>query len=230
VGGVEDIKKKVISPVIPLKCIFIEDPVRMVRCVKYAASTDFAIPFLVKRQIKKNAPLLFSVSPSRLTEELVKIVNSPASSKIVTAAMDMGINPYLQPAASALCESSRDFKAHYLASLEALDAAFPENAQTSATPVRYGERLTYFLIDYITTLRDWTKELAKGTDYHELLNWTWAQCRSFVLPMNPQRSELDYAVEKALADLGITPVDLRKRRSRGRRKEKPTSNSSSRSG
>jgi poly(A) polymerase len=235
VGGVQDIEKRVITPVIPLKCIFVEDPVRMVRGVKYAASTGFTLPFLVKRQIKKNAPLLFSVSPSRLTEELVKIVNSPSASKIVTAAMDLGIYPYLQPAASALCEGSKDFKAHYLASLAALDTAFPDNAQTSATPVRYGERLSYFLIDYIATLRDWTKELAKGTDYHELLNWTWAQCRSFVLPMNPQRSELDYAVAKALADLGITAGDLRKRRSRGRRKEKPrvkslTSNSSSRSG
>jgi poly(A) polymerase len=230
VGGVQDIEKKVLSPVIPLKCIFEEDPVRMVRGVKYAASTGFAIPFLVKRQIKKNAPLLFSVSPSRLTEELVKIVNSPAASKIVCAAMDMGIYPYLQPAASALCESSKEFKARYLGSLAALDAAFPENAQTSATPVRYGERLAYFLIDYIATLRDWSKELARGADYHELLNWTWAQCRSFVLPMNPQRSELDYAVAKALADLGVTPADLRKRRtrSRGHRREKPRSEAAAR--
>ena len=38
VDGMRDIKKHIIRPVIPLETIFIDDPVRMLRAIKYAAS------------------------------------------------------------------------------------------------------------------------------------------------------------------------------------------------
>jgi len=41
VGGMEDIKKKQVVPIIPLSEIFTDDPVRMIRAVKYAAATGF---------------------------------------------------------------------------------------------------------------------------------------------------------------------------------------------
>jgi poly(A) polymerase len=51
VGGFKDIERRVIEPVIPLATIFTEDPVRMVRAVKYAATTGFTLPSSLKRQI-----------------------------------------------------------------------------------------------------------------------------------------------------------------------------------
>ncbi|MCI6180230.1 MAG: polynucleotide adenylyltransferase PcnB, partial [Treponema porcinum] len=32
---------------------------------------------------------------------------------------------------------------------------------------------------------------------------TWTECRNFVLPMNPQRTELEFAVKAVLTELGI---------------------------
>jgi len=58
VGGVKDIQNKKAVPVIPLKQIFSEDPVRMLRAIKYATCTEFCIPFFLRRKIKKCAPLL----------------------------------------------------------------------------------------------------------------------------------------------------------------------------
>mgnify|MGYP002511331556 CR=1 FL=1 len=75
VNGVKDIKKGIIRPVIPLKSIFVEDPVRMLRAIKYSATTGFKIPFKLHNKIRKSAHLLSPVSPSRLTEELLKIIN-----------------------------------------------------------------------------------------------------------------------------------------------------------
>ena len=44
VGGMRDIKKHILRPVIPLDHIFIEDPVRMLRAVKYSATKPSSSP------------------------------------------------------------------------------------------------------------------------------------------------------------------------------------------
>ena len=84
VGGMRDIKKHVLRPVIPLDHIFIEDPVRMLRAVKYSATTHAQMSFLLRRKIRQSANLLSQVSPSRLTEEMMKIpVNEIAEENAV---------------------------------------------------------------------------------------------------------------------------------------------------
>ena len=67
VGGVEDIRNKVLKPVIPLDRIFVEDPVRMLRAVKYGATTGCRLPHSLKKKIRSSAQLLSPVSPSRLS-------------------------------------------------------------------------------------------------------------------------------------------------------------------
>ncbi|MDR2028904.1 MAG: polynucleotide adenylyltransferase PcnB, partial [Treponema sp.] len=76
VGGMKDIREKRIRPIIPLSFIFKDDPVRMIRVVKYATLVGFKLPLRVRWKIKKQAPLLTPVSPSRLTEEIIKIIHS----------------------------------------------------------------------------------------------------------------------------------------------------------
>ena len=44
VGGIPDIRKQQIRPIIPLATIFSDDPVRMIRALKYAAATGFTLP------------------------------------------------------------------------------------------------------------------------------------------------------------------------------------------
>ena len=53
-NGLEDIKRRRIVSVIPLPDSFIEDPVRMIRAIKYSVSTTFAIAYKTRRSIKKN--------------------------------------------------------------------------------------------------------------------------------------------------------------------------------
>jgi poly(A) polymerase len=208
VGGVQDIKSRKINPVISLSTIFTEDPVRMIRAVKYAAMTGFELPLSLKRQIKKDASLLGTVSSSRLTEELVKIINSGYAAKIVALALDFNLYIWMQPAAAEFFKGSAEFKADYLNRLKTLD-------EEGADKPRYGERLSYFLYDYVLTLKDWKQEITAKTSYQELLTWTWSNCRSFVLPMNPVRTELDFAVRLVLKNIGVTPKTVS--RSPGRR-------------
>jgi poly(A) polymerase len=117
VNGVKDIKKGIIRPVIPLNIIFEEDPVRMLRAIKYAATTGFKIPRKLHKKIIKSAHLLSPVSPSRLTEELLKIINSGHSYQIVKNALKTDLYIYLQPSATALMYANKDYENNYLEKL-----------------------------------------------------------------------------------------------------------------
>lgn len=207
VGGVKDIRAGKIVPVIPLRRIFCEDPVRMLRAVKYAASTGFKMSFFLKRKIASSAHLLAPVSPSRLTEELVKILNSNYAAEIAELALQSGLYMYLQPAASVLIAEKKDFAAAYFKSLQELNE-FNKNNRDA----RLGAKIVYIIRDFIDNLTDWDAEIKlldapksahEGISAAELYKFTWRECRSFVLPMNPQRTELEYAVRFCLKKLGI---------------------------
>ena len=94
-------------------------------------------------------------------------------------------------------KENKTYAKQYVESLEQLDALVKENPES-----KLGERLYYILKDFVAQLTDWEKE-KKSSSAAELYKRTWAICRNFVLPMNPQRTELDFAVRKVLVDLGI---------------------------
>lgn len=198
VGGVRDIKKQVIKPVIPLETIFVEDPVRMLRAVKYAASTGFKLPIQLKRKICKSAHLLSPVSPSRLTEELLKIINSGHAYDIVKLCLETDLYMYLQPGATSFMYEKTGFEKRYLERLKKLDALHQINPEA-----RLGQKLTYIIYDFIESLTDWKEEISVSAA-GELYTRTWTQCRNFVLPMNPQRTELEFAIREVLRKLGVT--------------------------
>jgi poly(A) polymerase len=196
VNGVNDIKKGVLRPVIPLERIFVEDPVRMIRAIKYGATTGCRISRRLRKKIRDSSPLLSPVSPSRLTEELLKIINSGRAEEIVNSALDTDLYAYLQPAATSLLLENKKFRRSYFESLRALDDLVKQNPDS-----RLGERLFFLLKDFVEHLTDW--KLESKTSAAELYKKTWAICRNFVLPMNPQRTELDFAVRKVLVAMGV---------------------------
>src|SRR5208337_1517828 len=97
VGGFKDIAARRIEPVIPLKTIFKEDAVRMIRCVKYAATAGFRIPLKLRFALRRDSGLLGEASPSRLTEEFLKILGSGSSVKIVEGLDRFGLLRHILP-------------------------------------------------------------------------------------------------------------------------------------
>ena len=199
VGGVRDIKKHILRPVISLDTIFEEDPVRMLRAVKYSATTDAKMTFNLRHKIKQSAPLLSQVSPSRITEELLKIINNVHASKIVAEAIETDLFMYLQPSVSAMLYERKNIEESFMKNLEKLDELNAKDPQA-----RLGKKLYFIIYDFITTLTDWTKETQGKYSASELYAKTWVQCRNFVLPMNPQRRELEYAVKAVMNKLGVS--------------------------
>ena len=198
VGGMRDIKKHILRPVIPLDRIFVEDPVRMLRAIKYSATTHAKMPYSLRHKIRNSAGMLSQVSPSRLTEELLKIINNCCAYEIVQEALDTDLFIYLQPAATSLIYDNRDFESKYMESIRKLG-----ELNKNEPDARMGKKLYYLIKDFAATLTDWEKETKDKYSYTELYAKTWAECRNFVLPMNPVRKELEYAVKTALNELGV---------------------------
>ena len=193
-----DIKKHVLRPVIPLDHIFIEDPVRMLRAVKYSATTHAQMSFLLRRKIRQSANLLSQVSPSRLTEEMMKIINGGHSFDIIKEAIDLDLFMYLQPAAASMIFDNKKIEKQYMENLKKLD-----ELHVTETDSRLGKKLYFIIYDFICTLTDWKKEVQNKSSFSELYAKTWTECRNFVLPMNPQRKELEFAVKSVLSSFGI---------------------------
>ena len=214
VGGVQDIRKKILRPVIPMDRIFEEDPVRMLRAVKYSSTCNCKMNFSLKRKIRKSAHLLLPVSPSRLTEEMLKILNSGHAYDIVTACLKTDLYMYLQPNATSMMYQSKEFEKKYMQHLAEMD----ELVQKDKT-IRLGQKLVFLITDFIDSLTDWKKEVLAKSATGELYVKTWSQVRNFVLPINPQRTELEYAIRLALKNLGVA-IKIPKRAFKERRPEK----------
>ncbi|MCR4949442.1 MAG: polynucleotide adenylyltransferase PcnB [Treponema sp.] len=198
VGGMRDIKKHVLRPVISIERIFVEDPVRMLRAIKYSATTHAKMPHSLRHKIRSSAGLLSQVSPSRLTEELLKIINNCSASEIISEALDTDLFIYLQPSATGLIYESRDFEKNYMESIKKLG-----ELNRTEPDARLGKKLYYLIKDFAATLTDWEKETKDKYSYTELYSKTWAECRNFVLPMNPVRKELEFAVKAVMSELGV---------------------------
>ncbi len=207
VGGVSDIRRRRVEPVIPLKSIFVEDPVRMLRAAKYAAATGFKLPLLLKWKIKKQSPLLAPVSPSRLTEEIGKILRSGKAADIVRVMDELGLFRYLQPNASDRLRSDQAYRNAFFASLAAMDLVAKTDGE-----VPMGRLLAFLIKDYLDSLVDWKANNVEA--YRNALS----DCRAFVLPMNPPRVELENAVRMLFRERGIA-VKKARTFEKGRRSE-----------
>lgn len=198
VGGFRDIKKHILRPIISLNTIFTEDPVRMLRAIKYSATTNAIMSHSLKAKIKHSASLISQVSPSRLTEELLKIINSSHAYDIFSLAMETDLFMYLQPSAAWLMSENKEFEKQYFSRLKELDMLSKIESN-----IRLGKKLYYLIFDFMNYITDWNQEIENKTPINELYGRTWTECRNFVLPMNPQRRELDLAIRLALKEYGI---------------------------
>jgi len=75
-GGVRDIEQRLIRMIGDPTTRYKEDPVRMLRAVRFAAKLDFTIEEKTAAPLKQLAPLLRNIAPARLFDEILKLLMS----------------------------------------------------------------------------------------------------------------------------------------------------------
>ncbi|MEE3202301.1 MAG: polynucleotide adenylyltransferase PcnB [Acidobacteriota bacterium] len=139
VGGVEDLQNKI------LRCIgepnerFVEDPVRMLRAVAFAARLDFRIDAPIRDAIKNNHAEIKNASPARLIEELYKLLRSGVSTKTFKGLSKSGLLQHIAP------EVEHKKSIRLWRSLDALDAyrsRFTASPESLTNAVLLGSLMT----------------------------------------------------------------------------------------
>ena len=80
-NGIEDLKNKIIRTPLNPDITYSDDPLRMIRAVRFATQLNFEIEERSYQSIKDNAERLSIISQERITEELNKIISSNTPSK-----------------------------------------------------------------------------------------------------------------------------------------------------
>ena len=104
VGGFRDIQHRRLRILSPASVSFVEDPVRMLRAVKYAAPHQLRVPLRLHLAIRRHRRRLLDCSRERLTEEYFKILGSGQSGVIMDMAWKMGMFHLLWPRVAERCK------------------------------------------------------------------------------------------------------------------------------
>lgn len=152
VDGFKDIKKKKLKVLNKPQVSFIEDPVRMIRAIKYAAMCGINLDSSLKKIIKKLKNHINDCSKERLTEEFYKILFSGNSYTIFKSAYELKILEALIPNFIGLYEAQDKKISHFYRLLEALDKRILAGEDLSR-----GDALTAISKDIVGDQAEWRK-------------------------------------------------------------------------
>jgi poly(A) polymerase len=105
-NGVADLKLKTLRMIGDPVTRYREDPVRMLRAVRLAAKLDLTIEPASSRPIREMAELIGNVPPSRLFDEMLKLLTSGYAVKCVTRLRAEGLHHGLLPLLDVILEQA----------------------------------------------------------------------------------------------------------------------------
>jgi len=114
-NGIEDLEKKIIRVIGDPETRFIEDPVRILRAIRFAASLDFTIEETAREAIRAQAARLEDCSSSRLYEEIQKLLNCGKAGRVFELCHELKVFEHLFPEIGAwLNDPNGERKTHWL--------------------------------------------------------------------------------------------------------------------
>ena len=123
--GVYDMEDGIIRTPLDPDITFSDDPLRMMRCIRFATQLNFYIEDETFEALERNAERIKIISGERVEEELNKIMMTPTPSKGFVDLQRCGLLKLIMPELSALdiveTRSGRAHKNNFYHTLEVLD-------------------------------------------------------------------------------------------------------------
>ncbi|MBQ7634089.1 MAG: HD domain-containing protein [Bacteroidaceae bacterium] len=124
-GGIYDLRDGIIATPLDPDITFSDDPLRMMRCVRFATQLRFNIEEETFDALGRNKERLKIVSAERIIDELGKIMRSPTPSRGFVELQRCGLLEIILPELSALdnveVRAGRSHKNNFYHTLEVLD-------------------------------------------------------------------------------------------------------------
>jgi poly(A) polymerase len=190
VGGYRDIREGRLRTPVPTEDSFLEDPVRMIRGVKYAVIARVELPRPMAALIRKHRHRMSTCSPARLTEEIYKILASGYAAPIFASAFRLRLLEAFLPALDRYLSglSRNEAEAHLEANLGALDRRVrsPEGGEVN--------RAAMLAALFQELAAGWRNGLPPEDPQGGLME----RLRQAALPLLPSRKELEQAARQIL--------------------------------
>jgi poly(A) polymerase len=213
VGGLDDVRARRLRTLGNAEQSFCEDPVRMIRALKYASYTGFPVPLGMGMLIKRLRRGLLECSRERVTEEVYKILASGNAADIfelvwryrVTEVLLPALDASLRPVARKLADSPLGSR------LAELDAG-----TRAGRPLEREALFSFLFRDLL--LAQHGRFIGPEPDIaiaHYL--------RTASAPLFPSRRDLARAAQDLLGEIGaeLMPPKRERRRRRGGRRHGP---------
>ena len=102
-GGIEDLRDGIIRTPLDPDVTFSDDPLRMLRGIRFASRLGFSISPATLEGMKRMAPRIEIISQERITEELMKAMETSREPSVAWKLLDkVGLLTYILPELSAL--------------------------------------------------------------------------------------------------------------------------------
>lgn len=95
--GIQDIKNKVVKTILDPDIIFKEDPLRMMRAIRFVCKLNFTLPLSMLKAIKLNSSKLQIISKQRIQDELNEILLNDLHVKGIRLLIICGLMEYIIP-------------------------------------------------------------------------------------------------------------------------------------
>ncbi|MDO4510258.1 MAG: HD domain-containing protein [Bacteroidales bacterium] len=129
--GVGDIERRLIRTPLDPDITFSDDPLRMMRAVRFATRLDFDIYPETMEAISRNASRIKIITKERIAEELMKIMRTNYPSRGFKLLSECGLLPYIFPELAALqgvdTMNGRAHKDNFQHTMQVLDNVVKES-------------------------------------------------------------------------------------------------------
>ncbi|MEI6210985.1 MAG: polynucleotide adenylyltransferase PcnB [bacterium] len=130
VGGLRDLERRTLSSIGDPNIRFCEDPVRMMRAVRFAARLDFRMDWSCRRALRRHYAEISKASAPRLLEEIMRLFGHSCSAAAFRLLWEHRLMSVLLPEVHAFAEQSGSARTSLWRHLAAFDQD-PMNATAS---------------------------------------------------------------------------------------------------
>ena len=103
--GKDDIKKGIIRTPLDPDVIFTDDPLRILRAVRFAAKYNWKLPMFMLRSIRKNVASLKNISRERVHDEVNKMLLTNNAGKAMRLLKALKLAPFVFPSIDKLSDT-----------------------------------------------------------------------------------------------------------------------------